>query len=241
MRAFLLYLMLFVLVLTGCGGQPSRPRSAPAMPVEQPAATLVEKVVEMVTATPPPTVVYTMTDETESSPTAEPPASFGPTLAEQGVETATYRDEYAGFAIDYPAGWEAIIPDDAIKEQSQAYSISLRMLLPGTPEPKRQEGPLAPGEYAVDVTIIRRPGAVLDLSAQERREQNLAEGNVDILSEDFLNTYSGLPAVRWNMHSQIMGPVVTTLAVIDGYEILVSGFGDLSFYNAVAGSLRLIE
>lgn len=139
----------------------------------------------------------------------------------------TYRDTVVGFELDYPTGWVA--DTTGISNGVILWSI-------------KPEGPGSDGVPAdvVKLDVMMRPDVTLtldDLVAQQKAE--VANVNGSILAEERLTLASGLEAVR--LHVSALGEVISLLTIINGHPVYVTGFGDLSRFDAVARTLRPVE
>ena len=247
-RTLLRIALTTLLLAAGCDS-PNRPVAAPGQAplVEQVTLTSEVKVVEMVTQTRTPfdnlTPTPTLFDgplpgDATFTPTPLAVAS-GPTLAELGVEVVTYRDEWAGFAFDYPASWELAAPREDIKDISTLYTASFHSprLVTG---PKQQEG-IFPNQAKMDVSVVKDGAPSLEAAVKQRRSEiNSPDSGAKVVAEETLALPSGLMAVRLHMDTD-SGPVSELVTLINGNMILMTGMGDLSLFNPVTESLREVE
>ena len=258
----LLCLTLFLLLLTACAPVASQPMPLPAVDVPPvgadgaapPAVATQEKIVEMATQTPeeatlPATAAAPTTDLNQPTSTSTSVA-LPKTLEELGLPVATYEDKVAGLALDYPANWEInALPDD-VKQDSMAYTASLRS--PHADRgPKQQEG-IPPDMGAIDLTVINNGPKTLEQAVAERRAAtttNEAGLTIQTVAEEEWVLREGLLAHRflYNLGKDPIGGYgdrdkmsTELVTIINGKMVLVSGMGDLSLFSAIVSSLRQI-
>lgn len=254
-----LTLTLSILLLSACQPAVMAPMPASTEPPAQmstPTAFVGQvKEVTMVTQTPTPPA---FSDET-GVPTTDPnlptptrtPVGLFQTLEDVGVPAATYQDQVTGLAFDYPANWIINPISDADKKSSVIYTVTLRS---GevTRGPKQQEG-IPPGMTAVDVTVVKNGPKTYTQAVNERRASaaNNESGQVVVIqSEEEWVLRGGLPAHHFlynlgkdptagaNSPDNMSSELVT---MINGQMVMVSGVGDQSLFNIVAGSLRELK
>jgi hypothetical protein len=242
--ALLFLLAAAVIVMAGCSpSQIQRPE--PAVGVAEPAGPgaypATQQVAVMVTQTSQPEATTTKVPSAtvESTTAAAQPTPTAATLAGLGIATTTFTDEYAGFSLDYPEGWNITAVDPQIAKESIGYSTSLRSPMP-TPKPKEQDG-IQPGAYAIDMTVINKEGTTLEEAVAERRESHATdEFQPVVLAEDEWVLPSGLKAVRFLLETR-NGVVASMVTVVNGREVIVFGFGELALFEPIAKSLRVTE
>ena len=162
----------------------------------------------------------------ETGATNPPAVGFGP--------RATYEDEVAGVAVEYPEGWHVIDVEDAAKENSTAYGVSFFSF---EPEGAGGEG-IPQGETKFDLVVMDTEATSLEEAIAERKTA-MAENEPPeaILSEERWTLAGGLEAVRWTVE----GPHATALVLltyVDGRIVMISGLGDLGLVDAIARTLR---
>lgn len=213
---FLLFSMSF---LAACA-----PATDYLSPLASPIPTITPAIAAVVapsaTLTPSPTPV-------PPTPTPSPTPSFTP---------ATYRDEMAGFELDYPQDWfVSAVPDD-LKAQSGAYSA---VFVSQQPQ-ENGHGGLPPGVTKIDVTVIKDGDLTPEQAIARRRQEILnSEPPATIKDERKLVLPGGLPTARFELEG--MAPVVEYVTAIGGDMILVTGYGDFDLVDEVAGTLRPLE
>lgn len=251
--------LLFLLLLSACTiGQVSRPVRAPG--VSEPAIAVPgqaggtaggEKVVEMVTQTVTPGQATKPTAEMPNKvgtpAPSDPPASGSssasftwPTaIALSGVQMTSYTDTLAGFSFQYPGFWNITDLSNVIKQNASAYTISLRSPSP-TPGPKQQDG-IMPGVAAIDITVLRNDGKTLAQAADERRQAALNTPNgqpLKTLIDQPVTMPSGLAAQYFVFQDTDGSTSSQLVTLVHGHTLLVSGFGDQTFFTTVTGSIQ---
>lgn len=211
MKTKLFLLCAFVLLISAC--------AAPSTP--QPIDTIVPTV--EATSTPEPTQPPV---QVEPSPTTE---------STPAMTMTTYTDDYAGFSLDYPAGWFLESSVLAHVQESIGYSISVAswdILHPPTPGGKNPNG-LPAGGAQIDVSVLKQSMTLEEAVTQQGQVENMSP----ILARKDVTLANGLPAVILDFDSPI-GPVRTLITTLNGNVIFVSGYGNLEHYETIALSLR---
>jgi hypothetical protein len=250
-----------VLILSACQPagvtlQPGPAVDGPAVEISTPTTFVPEvKEVEMVTQTPAvptarPDAGLPTADPNQPTPTSTP-VGLPKTLEELGVPATTYQDTVTGLAFEYPASWIINPMSDEDKKTAVVYSVSLRSKIVQR-GPKQQEG-VPPDMAAIDVTVIKNGPKTYEQAVIERRASatNSESGRpVIIAQEEEWTLTGGLPAHRFlfnlgkdpvndpNAPDRMASELVT---MINGQMILVSGMGDQSLFDVIAGSLRAIQ
>ncbi|MDX1687235.1 MAG: hypothetical protein R3248_04555 [Candidatus Promineifilaceae bacterium] len=172
----------------------------------------------------------------DAEATVPPPTSAEVDVADDGdriSDVATYEDQAAGFALDYPAGWYIVDVAPEIKASANNYTISF---LSWQPAAGGAQGIPEHGTK-VDVSVLPGPVATLQKAATAWKEQTAADPAQTILSEATTTTAGGLEAVRWSVQSSF-GRVLVIMTVVDGRPILLSGQGDEALVEWMAHTLR---
>lgn len=211
MRSRFLLFTVLVLLVTAC--------VAPSTP--QPVATTIPTNEILATSEPTQPPV-----QLEPSPTSE----SAPTLT-----MTTYADDFAGFSLDYPAGWYLESSALMHAEESFGYNVSIAtwdLLNPPTPSGKGQNG-IPEGGTKIDVAVTKQTMTLEEAIAQQ--EQN--ESGSPILAREDVTLANGLPAVILDFEGPF-GLIRTLITVLNDNIIYVSGYGNLEPYEAIALSLR---
>jgi hypothetical protein len=146
----------------------------------------------------------------------------------------TYRDDYAGYEIDYPADWYITDVTQEIRESSVAYAVTFTSWEPVGPG---TEG-IPEGGTKFDVSVWKNNATDLEEAAAEQKAQWANADPVQtVLSEEHWTLANGLPARRWLVES-IFGQSVVVITVINGNTILIGGLGDYAVVDALAQTLR---
>ena len=164
----------------------------------------------------------------EMAATNPPAVDFGP--------RATYEDVVASVAVDYPAGWNIIDVEDAVKESSMAYAVSFF----SWEAPQAGGEGIPEGETKFDLMVMDTGATSLEEVLAEHKAvmaDNRPPEPEQLLSEQRWTLAGGLEAARWMLE----GPQATRLVVlayVDGRVVMISGLGDLGLVDAIARSLR---
>ena len=168
------------------------------------------------------------------SPTAAPPPAEPPTAEPAAAPTTVYENRYAGFALDYPAGWGLVDVDEEIKMGGGPYTASLTSWQPG-------EGGIEgvpEGGTKLDITVIASGATDLQDAVTRHRQQMFTPGlQEEILSEETWELAGGWQALRWHLRSQF-GEVVVVIAAVNGNTLILSGLGDFAVCDQIARTLR---
>jgi hypothetical protein len=206
---FLFPLMMFVLV--AC----SAPESAP--PVAVPAATETATAIpaamptEAQTPTPTPASAAVLTNTTT-------PLSFTPAL---------YRDESAGFELDYPAEWTLDPSSQVGVRGGQALLLS-----PGTSAEAIAEG----GTRVSIVTYLWDPKNDLDAWVTQRKTAWEASG-FTTTREEIWQLADGRAAAIFVLETPELASFTLLTTIGDDY-LQLTGEGDLALVEAIARTLR---
>jgi hypothetical protein len=201
----------FVLLVSAC--------AAPSTP--QPIDTAVPTI--EATSTPEPTLPPV---QTEPSPTTE---------SAPAVTLTTYTDDFAGFSIDYPAGWFIDASAAANAEQAFAYSVPIATWdLRNPPTPSGKDlNTLPEGATKIDVNVMKQSMTLEEAIAQQAEN----ESGSPILARKDVTLAGGLPGVILDVEG-MAGLTRTLITVLNGNVIYVSGYGDLENFEAIALTLR---
>ena len=140
-------------------------------------------------------------------------------------DAPTYRNDAIGFELTYPQGW---IIDEA-----------------GDTDILWSEKPGGPGHDGVPTNIVKidittEPNTTMTLEELvARQKQIIADSNGQILLEEAVTLPRGLKAVRLGVSG--FGDSVTLWTVINGHPVMLTGYGDLTRFDAIANSLRVIQ
>jgi spore coat assembly protein SafA len=147
----------------------------------------------------------------------------------------TFRDEFAGFEIDYPEDWSVVDVASELKQQSPTYSITLMSWEPE--EPGR--GGIPEDGSKVDIGVSMGAGASLEAAVEARRaELAQAVPANEITFEEPWDLPGGLQAVRWIVQPVEGDTLDEVIAAIGGNRIIVSGLGDPALFEQIAMTLR---
>lgn len=164
----------------------------------------------------------------ESTPTPAPAETQAPSPA---FEAVTYRDEAAGFAFDYPAGWSFDSGEGGSRgSYVQFYSWDWK---PGDPI-----DPLPAGGTILSVTNqLWDPKNDLEAFIDQRKMAWEASG-ISILSEERLTLPGERPAAEFIVQA-VDGMQAYFLLTTNGENYLVlSGNGDLDLLAEISHTLR---
>jgi hypothetical protein len=153
-----------------------------------------------------------------------------PTVMPEPVNTVpaeweTYRNDAISFEVDYPQGW--------IVDEGGDLDIlwSEKLSGPG------QDGVPA---NIVKIDIVTEPNTTMTLEELVAQQKAIiADSNGKVLSEEAITLPLGLPAVRMGVSG--FGESISLLAVINGHPVMLVGYGDLSRFDEVARTLRVVE
>lgn len=176
------------------------------------------------------TPVVTAAAPVTSTATTEKPLEAGPIPA-----VSTYRDDFAGFEIDYPAGWSLVDVTPQIKQESLGYSITFMSWQPQ--EPGGQGIPEGGSKIDVGVT---KGGAESPEAAAESRRQEVTQGEFagQITFEEPWELGGGLSGIHWTIQSARGETVHELVTATNGNRIVVSGYGDPALFEQIAVTLR---
>jgi hypothetical protein len=175
------------------------------------------------------------TEEPPTTPTAvaaEPPAMPPPAF-----EAALYRDEFAGFELDYPADWTLDDVDPAVKQAERGYYAQLTSW-PHAPGEIAEE--LPPGGSRLDITVQQWDPAD-DLAAHlEMRKTAWSSSGMTILAEEQWTLAGDHPAVRvlvQGIEGEQAFFLITTTA--NGRYLVLSGTGDIALLEAIGRTVQV--
>jgi hypothetical protein len=137
----------------------------------------------------------------------------------------TYRNDAIGFEFRYPQGW---IVDEA-----------------GDTDILWSEKPGGPGHDGVPANIVKiditaEPNTTMTLADLVARQKRIiADSNGEILLEEAVTLPGGLPAVRLGVSG--FGTSVTLWTAINGHPVMLTGYGDLTRFDAIANTLRTVQ
>ena len=144
--------------------------------------------------------------------------------------TVTYVNEHAGYAFDYPAGW---IVQGEPRQHGYNYVIILKSF-----KLSQGPGPVSEDQVKLDFVTCNSVECNTLQAMEERLDEDVAAGMLEILSEEEWTLDSGIPAIR----RRVVGPMGIESALlfteINGQSLSVSGFGDLSAFDEIVRTLR---
>lgn len=200
---------------------------APAANVDSSSA-----VTPTVSAQIAPTVAVTDTTTTPAimtTPVVTETTTVSPTLG-------SYRDDFAGFAINYPASWSVLDVAQEIKQQSVLYSITFTSWKPEEPGGHG----IPEGGSKIDLSVNKGAAATPE-AAVEARRQDLAAQGAQITFEEPWDLPSGLSATHWTIQAANGDIAYEVVTAINGNLVLVSGLGDAAVFEQIAMTLRAVE
>lgn len=139
-------------------------------------------------------------------------------------DALTYRNDAIGFELMYPQGW---IVDEA-----------------GDTDIMWSEKPGGPGHDGVPTNIVKidivtEPDSTMTLEElTTRQKQIIADSNGKVLMEEAVTLPSGVKAMRLGVSG--FSDSVTLWTVIDGHPVMLTGYGDLTRFDAIANTLRIV-
>lgn len=164
-------------------------------------------------------------------PTETPAPEPTPTAAGPAFETMTYRDEVAGFAFDYPAGWVVGPIEQYARGGITAFTSWQR---PADVLP--DEAPA--GETRMDATVqLWDPQGDLPAFIEQRRTAWDASG-IEILSEAEWALSDGRPAQAFVISAVDGAQAYFFLTTLGDKYLVLSGSGDLALLEAIARTVR---
>ena len=162
------------------------------------------------------------TAEPTIEPTVEQPTALPPTEAPSlSFESATYRDESAGFAFEYPAAWE-VVDLGSLGDRGSGAQLVLN------------------GEPQLNITLfLWDPKKDLSAWVAHRKEAWSASG-FDILTEEELVLPGGERAARFVVQAPDEQALFFFTPVGDRY-LELSGTGDLDLLKEITSTVRLLQ
>lgn len=171
---------------------------------------------------------------TTSAPTPAILPSETPAIPKLSFESATYRDEEAGFELDYPASWVADSPQVIGPRGTSAQITSFPRDTGELPEV------IPADETIMAVTVLLwDPKNDLDEFVRVRKEGWAASG-FEILLEEEQTLEGDWEAYRFLIKTPEQDVFYLVTTVGERY-LLLSGTGDLDLLGEMAGTLRSIE
>ncbi|MEX1019117.1 MAG: hypothetical protein WDZ49_05630 [Litorilinea sp.] len=217
---------LCMLALVACGA-PS-PATAPTA-VTPPT---VPAVIQATTAPPAPTVAPTVISPTQptTAPTPEPMPEVVREDTQLSFTPATYRDDRAGIALDYPSAWTLDPSSQVGVRGGQALLLS-----PGTTAETLAEG----GTRISLVTYLWDPKNDLDAWVAQRKIAWGASGST-ITREEVWQLPDGRAAYIFILLIAEQ-PTFTLLTTVGDDYLQISGDGDLELVEEIARTLRISD
>jgi hypothetical protein len=186
------------------------------------------------------------TQTVPSSPEPTTSIESAPTQTSAAIPTETpnplgeakvYRDENAGFALDYPAAW--FIEDDAARDAagSAVYTASLFSWDRNsyTPTPK-DPNTLPEGVTKIDITVFNQGSNSLEEAVHQYRNQSSGTSVNFFKQEDW--TLNNGEKATYVESEGAFGVVATLIWLVKGKVIYVSGYGNFTLFKAIALTLR---
>lgn len=218
---------------------------APAQPAAtEPAASSPLATPEL-TAPITPTVAVTSTGgaapavvSTPAMTTTAPTTSgAGPSQSAPARDTLVYRDDLAGFSIEYPATWSVTDVAPEIKKQSLSYSITFTSWPPKEPG----TGGIPEGGSKFDLTVTKGGAATPDAALESRRQEITAEGaGSQITFEEPWDLPAGIAATHLVIQPQNGEPIQELVTALNGNRIVISGMGDASVFEQIVMTLQAV-
>ncbi len=143
-----------------------------------------------------------------------------------------YRDDFAGFSIDIPAGWYAETGALAVAEQSVAYSVgfySYDFTAVQQPTEKGQSG-FPEGGTKIEIAVWKEDKPLEEVLIGQ------GEGGGSITSQQAIVLPSGLQAIVYDGEG-MAGHTRTLLTKVNGQLVFVTFYGNLELFERVAYSL----
>jgi hypothetical protein len=185
-------------------------------------------------ATSSPTVLPSPQISTTSAPTPTQVPSEAPTAAAPAFVPATYRDDGAGFELEYPSSWTADAPQ-AGGDRGYFAQITSWSRVPGELPEFVPEG-----ETILSITVLQwDPKNALDEFIATRKQGWEASG-FEILQEEEWTLKEDWKAVKFVIQSP-EEPAFYLITTIGNRYLVLSGTGDLDILSEIGGTLRLIE
>jgi len=199
-----------------------------------------------------PALVVSVSSETSTAlPDATTPApteeQTGPTEEQTGPaevpnfagEFQTYRDDLAGFEMDFPAEW--YLQDDTLQgaKDSVAYTVSLVTWDPHAPMPPSKDlNSLPEGATKIDITVFNQGPETLADAVDQMKTQDTG-ASVTFTKEESWVLQDGQEAVYLEAEGAF-GVTGTMITLVNGKTVYVSSYGDWSLFKAIAMSLRTV-
>jgi hypothetical protein len=228
-RLFVVLSIPLVLLLAACGGEEAEATATAVAPTATTTG-VGPSPLDVPTATQAPTPTQA------AAPTAEPmpPETESPLPPPASFEAAAYRDESAGFELDYPASWTLDAPQAGGDRGYYAQFTSWEH----APGDISAETP--PGGSRMDVTVLLWDPKN-DLTAfMDTRKQAWAASGMTIVSEEEVTLAGDHPAVRFVMQTQVNEQAFFLFTTIGERYLQVSGTGDLALLAQIAQTVRLL-
>ena len=153
-------------------------------------------------------------------------------------EVKTYRDEIAGFSLDYPATW--FVEADALQgaAESAVYTVSLfswdrKIATPST----KDLNTLPEGATKIDITVFNQGPATLAEAVQQFRNQDSGTPVVFLKEETW--TLANNQETAYLESENAFGVVATMITMANGKVVYVSGYGNLTLFKAIAFTFRI--
>lgn len=195
--------LLLILLLPACAGSSAVVNETPSAPAATATTTASDP---ELTEMPRPTPI-----ETEAQPKTG--ISF---------EVATYRDESAGFELDYPAAWS--LPDQ-VDQGSRGSIVQLS----------------ESGELRLDIAVLRwNPTNDLNAFVDVRKQAWDASG-INIVSEEEMKLAAGHRAIWFVVQGRDGEQAFFFFTTVGERYLQLSGNGDLNLLAQIARTVRLLQ
>lgn len=181
-----------------------------------------------------PTLENSPTLHPDATPVPELPTALAPTVSLG--ETRTYGDAFAGFALDYPAGWTVTDVKPEVKETSYIYAITLHSYTPGV---GGSEG-VPKGESKIDVGVIRTGAKNLEQAVAQRKQELAQNDSTTKIASEQSWTLGDLEAMRWELQAADGERIPEVVFALKDRTILIDGYGDTAFFDAIVQSLHAL-
>jgi hypothetical protein len=162
------------------------------------------------------------------------PPTGTPSPIKLSFDPTTYRDESAGFELDFPSAWTADSPQIG---GARGYFAQITSW---SREPGELPEFIPEGETILAITVLLwDPRYELDQFVDNRRQGWEASGN-QILQENELNLPGDWRALEFLVETQ-EETAYYLLTTVDDRYLLMSGTGDLDLLMEIAGTLRPVD
>ncbi len=163
-------------------------------------------------------------------------ASPSPTTSAPTFTPATYTDDYAGFAVDYPAEW-TLDQSSAGARSQRGYFVQLTSWVHAPGDLSAQT---PAGGSRMDITVSRwDPKKDLDAYIA-RRKTSWESSGLTVTAEETWTLAGDLRAVRFLVRASDETAFFLVTTAGDLYLVL-SGTGDLGMLEAISRTTRMLS